>query len=217
MITKKVIFRKAPTFLSRYTTLPVLLDMLVHRRIVLLNPASWEDRNDSFYLEQYKTKRALKTVLALCFSKKHETFHHWKVFSNGTGGVCVEFNREALLKSIRGQKGFQLRDVKYRLIKEVHSKRPPVEDWPFLKRKPFEDESEFRIVFEDSEIELPSKDIPFELAAIRRITLSPWIPVSVSATVRSVISKIDGCAKLRVDRSSLLETALWKAAVKSKP
>jgi hypothetical protein len=194
----------------------VLLDMLVHRKIVLLNPSSWEDRNDSFYLEQYKTKRALKTVLALCFSKKRETFHHWKVFSSGTGGVCVEFDRELLLKPIRGQDGFRLSDVKYRFIKDVVSKRPPVDEWPFLKRKPFEDEGEFRIVYEDSDKEILFKAVPFELATVRRIMLSPWMPVSVAETVKSVISSIEGCEKTRIERSSLLETALWKAAVSSK-
>jgi hypothetical protein len=40
--------------LRRYTTLPVLLDLLREKRLTLVSPTSWPDRNDSFYLEQHK-------------------------------------------------------------------------------------------------------------------------------------------------------------------
>jgi hypothetical protein len=38
-------------FLNRYTSLPILLDALNHKRMTLLSPESWEDRNDSYYIE----------------------------------------------------------------------------------------------------------------------------------------------------------------------
>ena len=57
-------------FLNRYTSLPVLLDALVHKRLTLLSPTSWEDRNDAYYIERYKETKKLKTVLALCFTTK---------------------------------------------------------------------------------------------------------------------------------------------------
>jgi hypothetical protein len=75
-------------FLNRYTTLPVLLDMLYHKRLVLCNPATWEDRNDAFFIEQYRLRKKLPTTLALCFAGKAETFHHWKVFAGGPSGGC---------------------------------------------------------------------------------------------------------------------------------
>ena len=137
----------AKAYLNRYTTLPVLLDMLMHGRIVLLSPSTWEDRNDSYYLDRYKEVKQFKTVLALCFSKRRETFHHWKVFSSGLSGVCIEFDRKLLLRSLAGQPGLTLRDVDYKLIQNVHESPPSVEDWPFIKRKPYEDEDEFRIVY----------------------------------------------------------------------
>jgi hypothetical protein len=73
---------------------------LLNKKIVLLNPSSWEDRNDSHYLERYKADKKLKTLVALCFSKKRETFHHWKIFSGGPAGVCVEFDKDMLLKPL---------------------------------------------------------------------------------------------------------------------
>jgi hypothetical protein len=211
--------KKAPRkpFLNRYTTLPVLLDILVHKRIVLLDPNTWEDRNDAHYLERYKTDKKLKTVLALCFSKKRETFHHWKIFSNGSSGVCVEFEKEQLLKPLSGQPGFVLKDVEYLYIKDVRARRPKVEDWPFIKRKPFEDECEFRIVYENDTSEEPFKAVPISLNCILNVTLSPWVPISVAETVKTVIANIEGCEKLRVQRSSLLETSNWKSAIEFKP
>ena len=72
-----------PKFLNRYTTLPILLDMLWRKQITLLSPQSWEDRNDAYYLDRYQAERKLAAVLTLCFSAKSETFHHWRVFSHG--------------------------------------------------------------------------------------------------------------------------------------
>lgn len=60
----------------RYTTLPFLLDILHEKRLPLLDPASWEDKNDSYYLELYKSGKRLKSVLAICFAEAQETYHH---------------------------------------------------------------------------------------------------------------------------------------------
>ena len=54
--------------LSRYTTLPVLLDMLKRRKLVLLKPDSWEDKNDSAIMAEYRRRRKAKNVFVLCFS-----------------------------------------------------------------------------------------------------------------------------------------------------
>ena len=53
-------------YLRRYTDLTALMYLLHKRKITLLDPASWDDKNDSHYLAQYKEKRKLKSVLALC-------------------------------------------------------------------------------------------------------------------------------------------------------
>ena len=89
-----------PTYLRRYTDLPALLNMLSMRQITLLDPKTWDDRNDSFFMSLYKERKKLKTLLALCFAQTPETYHHWRVFSNGSAGVCVVFDRAALLDSV---------------------------------------------------------------------------------------------------------------------
>ena len=99
--------------LRRYTTLPALLDLLKQRRLTLVSPNAWVDRNDSFYLEQYKLGRKAKSVLALCLSEAGETFHHWRVFTQASDGVCVQFQREVLLGAVSGVENLLHGPVQY--------------------------------------------------------------------------------------------------------
>ena len=69
-----------PTYLRRYTDLPALLHMLAAKQLTLLDPKTWDDQNDSFFMSQYKERKKLKTVLALCFSQTAKTYHHWRSF-----------------------------------------------------------------------------------------------------------------------------------------
>lgn len=66
-------------YLRRYTDLTSLMYLLHKRKITLLDPASWDDKNDSHYLTLYKEKRKLRSVLALCFSRRT---------SDTISGVC---------------------------------------------------------------------------------------------------------------------------------
>jgi len=80
--------RSEADYLRRYTSLPVLIDMLAERRLTLVDPGQWSDKNDTAYLAAYKEAKKLKCLVALCFTATSETFHHWNVFSPGPGGVC---------------------------------------------------------------------------------------------------------------------------------
>jgi len=204
--------KQAP-FLNRYTSLPVAIDVLFQRRITLLSPETWEDRNDAFYLERYREEKELQTLVAICFSTLRETFHHWKVFSGGSSGVCIEFDKARLLKAFTNSKGFRYDEMKYRWVKTVKSKRPAVENWPFLKRKAFRDEGEFRIIYENSEAHERTKHVEIDLRTINKVTLSPWLPDPVVKSVRALIKTIKGCQQLKVNRSSLIDNAGWKKAI----
>jgi hypothetical protein len=101
--------------------------------------------------------------------------------------------------------------VEYLWIKQ--NKNPPLGSWPFLKRKQFEDENEFRIIYESAAVRTEWKQVRIRLSCINRITLSPWLPKAVEGSVIDVIKKIDGCAELRVKRSSLLDNTDWRGAI----
>ncbi len=52
-------------YLNHFTSLPVVIDVLVKKRLVLSDPREWEDRNDAYYLRQYKQREELKTLLVV--------------------------------------------------------------------------------------------------------------------------------------------------------
>ena len=201
--------------LYRYTTLPVLLDILTKKGITLVSPADWEDRNDAAYLERYRRMKNLKTVLAVCFTLRPETFHHWKIFANGSSGVCIEFDKRELLLGLKKAKGIFFGPVVYKLIKEVQKQPVPIDELPFVKRRPFDDEREFRVVYESAEEEVQEKTVPFASSAIRKVTLSPWLPVSITETIREIARHIDGCAHLPIARSTLIKNLPWLLAIKT--
>jgi len=203
---------KAP-ILNRYTSLPIALDILVQRRLTLLSPETWEDRNDAFYLERYREVKKLRTLVAICFSARGETFHHWKVFSSGSSGVCIEYDKTQLLKVFPISSGFRYKDIEYRLVKTVNRRRPEVEMWPFLKRKAFRDEGEFRIIYENTTVHEHTKSVGIDLKSIKKVMLSPWLPDAVAESIQALIRTIKGCEYLSVNRSSLIDNSGWKKAI----
>src|SRR4029450_9521338 len=108
--------------LRRYTDLPALLYLLSNRRITLLYPTSWHHTNDAYYLLKYKEKKNLKTVLALCLTADDETYHHWRIFSHGSSGVCISFDRAALLGALKRVPGMTSREVGYLRVGEARTR-----------------------------------------------------------------------------------------------
>ncbi len=201
--------------LLRYTNLPVLLDMLINKKITLLDPSSWEDRNDAFYVEKYKEIKNLKTVLALCFTTKAETFHHWKVFADSSAGVCVRFNKYKFFASLKKDPGIKIGNVTYNPMRTLESNPPTVDELPFIKRKQYEDEKEVRIIYVNRSKIHQVKDIAIDLQSIERITLSPWMPDPISNAVKKVIQDIDGCDSIQILKTGVVEYRNWKKSMSS--
>lgn len=100
-------------YLRRYTDLPALIHMLQTSNITFLDPSSWDDKNDAYFMSLYKEKKRLATLLAICCSQETETYHHWRVFSNGPSGVCVSFHRERLVDALEANKPVRSGEVRY--------------------------------------------------------------------------------------------------------
>ena len=198
--------------LRRYTNIPALIYLLRERKITLLDPDSWDDRNDSYYLSLYRQKKSLKSILALCFTQVSETYHHWHVFAEGSSGVCIQFRHAALVRAIKKHPGVTAKSVRYLTLNEIRRKKLTTNQLPFLKRYPYEDEREFRAIYESS-VGKKKKflDIPVPLSCIDRITLSPWIPIALKNHLRRTIQEIDGCGSLPVFRSTLISNEEWKS------
>jgi hypothetical protein len=197
--------------LRRYTNIPALIYLLRERKITLLDPASWDDKNDSYFLSLYQQKKDLKSVLALCFTPAFETYHHWRVFAGGSSGACISFDQAKLLKAVKKQVGVTAKAVRYLTLANIRDMKVKTAALPFLKRSAYEDEREFRIIHESSTNQYNSLDVTIPLACIERITLSPWIPAALSDHVKSTIKEIDGCGSMKVYRSTLISNENWKA------
>ena len=77
-----------------------------------------------------------------------------------------------------------------------------------MKRKPFQDEHEFRVLYECKDELLRVKPVQIDLGSILKITLSPWLNESVAKSVVKIIRRLDRCSAIDVRPSSLLERVL---------
>jgi len=196
--------------LRRYTELPYLIDFLQSKELVLLNPASWDDRNDSYYIEQFARAKSLLSTYALCLAEAPETYHHWRVFSHGSGGTCIEFDKSRLVTAANVIQGLRAEEVRYKTLEELRRCPPSQSDLPFLKRYAFSDEKEFRLFYGTTTKGAPTFRVPMPIEAVKRITLSPWLPDSVVNHVKKTLKTIEGCNSLKIYRSTLVENEDWK-------
>ncbi len=194
--------------LNRYTTLPVLLDMLKRKRLVLLDPASWEDKNDSEILLVYKERKKIQKLFALCFSYGDETIHHWKTFADGISGCCIEFDTKKLITLLKTQPSVRFGDVRYKKIKELDDATIGVGDIPFIKRWPYRCEEEFRVIWEGRTSET-CLEIPFDLQIITKVTISQRMPQQVYETICESLQDAFPHPEQRINRSTLYHNQVW--------
>jgi len=198
--------------LFRYTNLASAIDIIRKNRITLLNPNTWEDRGDAFYIEAFARRFGYETVQALCFSAKPQTFHHWKVFTEGTDGVCIEFDRVKVETAIRKIGHTQLREVKYLKINEPRTLKEAIE-LPFVKRKSYQDEGEVRILFASKQKQKKLKTIELPIKAIRRITVSPWLPKTLADGVKLALRKSCSSIPPELVRSTMIDSQKWQSGI----
>jgi hypothetical protein len=195
----------------RYTNLASALHILRHKCLTLLSPATWDDRNDAFFMAEYKRLKEAKTILAICLAVREETYHHWQVFSRGADGVCLEFDNEKLRSAFSRAEGVRHQMLDYQLITQVNKMSDfDLERLPFMKRWPYGDESEYRAVYIDRNEELSAYAVPIGLNAITRITLSPWLAPPLVPIVKETLKSLPGCSGLKVHRSTLIDNDQWK-------
>lgn len=199
---------KKITNLNRYTTLPVLLDLLQRKKLTLLNPESWEDKNDSEIILEYKKRKNIKKLFALCLSYGDETIHHWKTYSPGSGGCCIEFNPKTLFEIIDMVPGLKHGRVTYKKIYEVGPNGVTISKIPFIKRWPYRCEEEYRIIVEaDTDDDFFDIEVPLEV--INKITISQLMPKQVYITIKRYLKNAKGDPESRISRSTIYENQRW--------
>lgn len=195
--------------LRRYTDVTSLFHILVHQKITLLNPSTWDDKNDSEFINIYKEKANFNSLLALCFTESPETYHHWKVFAPGSSGICIRFKKREFLEHVEKSRYVIHRKVIYKKLKDLKKDKPSINNLPFLKRYAFRDEKEYRIIYKSNSDNQYFKSIDVNLNCISRIVLSPWLPKNVAETLKVAIKAIEGCEEIRIIKTTLNENATW--------
>ena len=127
--------------------------------------------------------------------------------------MCIRFNKTKLLANFRDHAEIKSGFLQYKLIKDLRSNPPDVDSLPFIKRKQYEDEGEFRIIYQNDSKALSTKDFNIDLHCIEHIVLSPWLPKSTSKTTKQIIRNIEGCASIRLSRTGVVENSEWKNIV----
>jgi hypothetical protein len=136
---------------------------------------------------------------------------HSGATTHGSDGVCIEFDKLQLLRTWEGEPMIRTDAVTYVRIKDMRAR--PVIDFerlPFLKRQPYEDEREFRVVYVGMDDASEIKRYRIELACIKRITLSPWMSQDLSNTVKDTLKSIPDCSAIRIYHSTLVDNEAWK-------
>jgi hypothetical protein len=195
--------------LRRYTDLSRLFYLLAERKLTLLDPSGWDDRNDRYCLRRYREAKGHESVLALCFVQSSERYHLWKVFGAGASGVRIKFKREALIKTVNKVPGILHHEVEYLKLPELAGSFS-VDRLPFLKRYGFLEEEEYRLVY-GSDKKLPKFDIDIPPGCIESVKLNPWLDADSFERVKDAIRKVDSCWKsLKVAHSSLIDNEKWR-------
>jgi hypothetical protein len=184
--------------------------MLVNQRLTLVDPKWWEDPNDAHMIDQYKERRALKFVGAACLTRSLESFHHWKMFSNGMDGVCLEFDEDELKRYIMPHANLRMKDVRYIKVADIlDDQRYPLLEMPFFKRLGFAAEQETRIIYESLDAH-EYFHIPIDSSCIKRVVISPFMPQNLFQSAKHAICLIESCSRLKVERSRLFDSTTWQ-------
>jgi hypothetical protein len=101
--------------------------------------------------------------------------------------------------------------VTYRKIKDLRQEHPETSELPFVKRHPFKDEREFRLIYEGVEPMLEAKDVPFDPLALLRVILNPWMPRVVFESVKAHLRMIDDWSHISIRRTTLVDNDEWKS------
>jgi len=208
--------RNLEKYVRRYTTLSSALDTLAQQRLVLLSPSKWDDLNDVRFMELYRLHAKVGSVVALCCTLATETYHHWRIFTQGMEGICLEFERSPLESDLCAMPGLETRKVEYLKVKDLEGFSPAdAHRLPYVKREGFSDEREWRILMTSEEDAVMAKPVPINLRSINRILLNPWMPSMLADNLRVIIRNIPGCSSIKVEASRLTNSERWKSAGKA--
>ena len=138
-----------PLPLRHFTSRANLLSILESQSLRLSPTDNWIDKNDAASVAAYKRVTGAGDVRVLCLAQGREMVHHWFTYAPNDG-CCIMLNAEKLLAQIDGQASFlhghvtyfSRQDISVKMLREL-----PCEKLPFIKRRPYECEQEYRVIW----------------------------------------------------------------------
>jgi hypothetical protein len=204
---------KLNKFVRRYTSIAATIDILRRKELPLLDPQTWDDRNDRYFMARYKERKELGGLYGLCAATCSETYHHWRIFTEVAGGACIEIKRDALENALGEIEGVRFGNIEYLLLAQVEQlSTQDLQRLPFVKRFAFQPEEEYRIIAETVEAQCPAISIDFPVSLINKVYLNPWLPKSVAESLTLTLREIPGCKRLPISKSHLIDNGRWKTA-----
>ena len=204
---------KLTNYIRRYTSIGATIDILRRQKLALLDPQTWDDRNDRYFMGLYKEAKNVGGLYALCASTVSETYHHWRVFTDSADGACIEIKREPLEAALSEIAGVRFAEVQYLRLDQVEELgEGDRERLPFVKRVGFQPEDEYRIIAETNEPQQAAIPVEFPVSLVNAIHLNPWLPKPIGETLVAVMRDLPGCSKLAISRSQLIDSGRWKRA-----
>ena len=200
-----------PDRLCHYTSLSKLVSILEQDKLEFGDPAGWEDKNDAASVEAYRRTSGAERIRVLSLASGDEQIHLWFEYAHKEYGACIHFKTPALLAALKKEKRFICGPIRYtprdKLSAQELKAHTPVE-WPFIKRRPYENEQEYRVLWTGGPDETPPA-IPLA-GLLDSITLAPGLPSPCNTVLQKMLSaNYAEKYRLKVQSSRLLNSPDW--------
>ncbi|OWY04617.1 hypothetical protein B6V75_00215 [Thioclava sp. F1Mire-8] len=200
-------------WLKKYTKIKYLEGILRERQLHLSSPSEWDDKNDSMVVKLYSNKFLSFDAVGTCLTGAPDRFHFWHIFGEREQGVCLWFERKALVNDIKGDTTLSSGEVLYRLPEDVRFLED--DQIPFAKREQYQDECEFRVLRTKKPKHMAFDKFSFSALSLQRIYLNPWLSRSEVTRQKRKISDLlkDDLAHVKVWQNRTLRKRKWIDAV----
>jgi len=205
-----------PLPLKHFTSRANLLSILESQSLRLSSTDNWIDKNDAASVAAYKRVTGAGDVRVLCLAQGREMVHHWFTYAPNDG-CCIMLNAEKLLAQFDGQASFLHGHVTYFSRQDISAKmlrELPCEKLPFIKRRPYECEQEYRVIWSAAAPPQNSAPAISIKGCIENVTLAPGFP---GHEAQSLIDLLRDRYALQTNRSRILNREDWTSLFDNLP
>ena len=201
----------------RFMHFEYLLDLIKNRRLPLINPSEWEDKNDIF-----ASKLSCKDdeiIGICCFTLSNSnSIYRWSKMAPNNLCVRVEFDVDKIKAKLTPD--MKMKEVQYKSAEELKNfSIKEIKDYAFVKSKPFKQEKEIRIVVyqtitdENKNVKIVDylRELPSDV--IKSIRLSPFLNQEMHGLVKEILQMYlaaNNWQNIKISQSGILNKEKWQ-------